>query len=217
MPTVNRRQDILAKKKHKVEEPETANVTETVGETAVQEEPTPEVAVDLAARLAEADALATKNWDLYLRSQAELDNYRKRAQRERQDLLKFGNENILRELLPVIDNLDRAVQHAREVEGENLGLLEGVEMTLGQFQRVLEKFQVIPFNSLGELFDPARHEAVGQMETGDHPPNAVAQELQKGYLLHERLLRPAMVMIAKAPAVTEASESRQEQAQKKPE
>jgi molecular chaperone GrpE len=181
------------------------------------EEATPEATVDLEARLAEAEALANKNWDLYLRGQAELDNYRKRTQRERQDLLKFGNENILRELLPVIDNLNRAVQHAREGEEENQGLLEGVEMTLGQFQRVLEKFQVVPFDSLGELFDPARHEAVGQLETSDFPPNAVAQELQKGYLLHERLLRPAMVMIAKAPAAAGETETKPEQAQKKPE
>jgi molecular chaperone GrpE len=215
MPTVIRRQDILAKKKHIVEEQEAAAINEAGEETAsAAEDPTPDAADDFAARLAEAEALGSKNWDLYLRSQAELDNYRKRAQRERQDLLKFGNENILRELLPVIDNLDRAVQHAREVEGENQGLLEGVEMTLGQFQRVLEKFQVVPFHSLGETFDPARHEAVGQLETGDYPPNAVAQELQKGYLLHERLLRPAMVMIAKAPAAGEETETKPDQANK---
>jgi molecular chaperone GrpE len=218
MPTVIRRQNVLAKKKHKGEEQESVTVTEAGEEAATQaEEATPEATVDLEARLAEAEALANKNWDLYLRGQAELDNYRKRTQRERQDLLKFGNENILRELLPVIDNLNRAVQHAREGEEENQGLLEGVEMTLGQFQRVLEKFQVVPFDSLGEQFDPARHEAVGQLETSDFPPNAVAQELQKGYLLHERLLRPAMVMIAKAPAAAGETETKPEQAQKKPE
>lgn len=178
-------------------------------ETAVEAEPAPE------ARLAEAEELARKNWDLYLRSQAELDNYRKRAQRDRQDLLKFGNETILRELLPVIDNLDRAVQHAREAGDEDQGLLKGVEMTLGQFRRVLEKFQVTSFDALGEKFDPARHEAMGQHETSDYPPNVVAQELQKGYLLHDRLLRPAMVMIAKAPADMEDQKTSQGQSEQK--
>jgi len=116
--------------------------------------------------------------------------------------------------LPVIDNLDRAVQHARETEGDNQGLIQGVEMTLGQFSRVLEKFQVIPFDSLGEMFDPARHEAMGQYETSDYPPNAIAQELQKGYLLHDRLLRPAMVMIAKTPAAAETTQNQTDQAEK---
>ncbi|HDR46609.1 MAG TPA: nucleotide exchange factor GrpE, partial [Geoalkalibacter subterraneus] len=77
--------------------------------------------------------------------------------------------------------------------------LEGVEMTLTQFGKVLEKFGVTPVSSIGEPFDPARHEAVGQLETAEHAPNVVAQELQKGYLLYERLLRPAMVMVAKPP------------------
>jgi len=186
-------------------------VTEAV-ETGAEAEDQGEL--DPAAKLAEAEELANKNWDLYVRSQAELENYRKRAQRDRQDLLKFGNENILRELLPVIDNLDRAVQHARETEGDNQGLIQGVEMTLGQFSRVLEKFQVIPFDSLGEMFDPARHEAMGQYETSDYPPNAIAQELQKGYLLHDRLLRPAMVMIAKTPAAAETTQNQTDQAEK---
>lgn len=174
-----------------------------------------EAAADPQAKLAEAEELARKNWDLYLRSQAELDNYRKRAQRDRQDLLKFSNENILRELLPVIDNLDRAVQHARDAEADSQGLLEGVEMTLGQFRRVLEKFQVTAFDALGEKFDPARHEAMGQYETSEYPPNVVAQELQKGYLLHDRLLRPAMVMIAKAPAGTQDQKTSQGQTEQK--
>jgi molecular chaperone GrpE len=216
MPTVIRRQDVLAKKKKQTEVQDTVTPEETAEETLAEAEAAAEEATDgPAAKLAEAEELAAKNWDLYLRSQAELENYRKRAIRDRQDLLKFGNENILRELLPVIDNLDRAVQHARETEGENQGLIQGVEMTLGQFQRVLEKFQVTPFDALGEPFDPARHEAMGQYETADFPPNAVAQELQKGYLLHDRLLRPAMVMIAKAPVAAEPTEDQTDQAEKK--
>ena len=185
----------MAKKKKSKEELDETLAPST--DEARAESPQP----DLEAQLAEAREEAAKNWDLYLRSQAELDNYRKRVQRDRQDQLRFGNENLLRELLPVIDNLDRAVQHAKEASASSDGLLEGVEMTLNQLQQALGKFGVTPIVAQAEPFDPARHEAVGQLETAEQPPNTVAQELQKGYLLHERLLRPAMVMVAKAPEI----------------
>jgi molecular chaperone GrpE len=143
---------------------------------------------------------ARKNWDLYLRERADLENYRKRAQREKEDLARFANEGILKEILPVMDNLERAVDHARQENGGGEALLQGVELTLGHFRKVLEKFGVTPIESLGQPFDPAFHEAMGQVESAQHPPNTVAQELQKGFLLNSRLLRPALVMIAKAPA-----------------
>jgi molecular chaperone GrpE len=141
---------------------------------------------------------ARNNHERYLRAMADMDNLRKRSQREKEDLAKFGNETLLREMLPVIDNLERAVAHAVEDKTTD-GLLEGVRLTLDQFSKVLEKFQVVPIEALGQVFDPAHHQAMGQLETEDYPANTVVQELQKGYLLNERLLRPAMVMIAKAP------------------
>lgn len=156
----------------------------------------PSLEEQLAARSEEAK----KNWDLYLRERADLENFRKRAQRDKEDLARFANEKFLREILPVLDNLERAVEHARQNQGGGEGLLEGVEMTLNQFQRILEKFGATPFESVGTAFDPSRHEAIGQVESAEHEPNAVAQELQKGYLLNERLLRPAMVMVAKPSA-----------------
>lgn len=189
------------KRKEKIEEsteaPETATDTQAAGpgETA----PVDEVR-ELGLALEEARAEARRNYDLYLRAAAELENYRKRAQREREDLAKFANEKILREMLPVIDNLERAVEHARQDGDKGGSLLEGVEMTLTQFGKVLEKFNVVSVTSVGEPFDPARHEAMGQIESAEHPPNTVAQELQKGYLLHERLLRPSLVMVTRAPA-----------------
>ncbi len=158
----------------------------------------------LTEQLAAAQAEASENRDHYLRSRADLDNFRKRAQREKEDLVKFSNETILRELLPVIDNLERALQHAA-VDGEK-GLLQGVELTLGQFSKVLEKFNVVAIDAVGEIFDPARHEAMGQIESTEQSPNTIVQLLQKGYLLNDRLLRPAMVLIAKAPAPPVASE-----------
>ncbi len=161
---------------------------------------------DLPAELTAAQEEAAKNWDLYLRCRADLENVRKRAQREKEESARFGNENLLREILPVFDNLERAVSHARGAAGCDDSLLQGVEMTLGQFGKVLERSGVTPIVALGQPFDPSRHEAMGQVEAADVAPNTVAQELQKGYLLSERLLRPALVMISKAPAVTSHSE-----------
>jgi len=161
---------------------------------AGQEKP-PTIEEELAACRAEVE----KYKDLHLRACADLDNYRKRARKEKEELLRFGNEGIIRELLPVLDNLERAVEHARHEQKESEGLVQGVEMTVDQFLKALEKFGAVPFNALGETFDPARHEAMGQTESAEHPPNTVVQVLQKGCLLNERLLRPALVMISRAP------------------
>lgn len=152
----------------------------------------------LLEQLTASQAEAQENRDHYLRARADLENYRKRAQREKEDLAKFANEAILKELLPVIDNLERALQHAGS-EGEG-ALLQGVELTLGQFRKVLEKFGVAAIEALGAPFDPAHHEALGQIESSEHPANTVVQSLQTGYLLNDRLLRPALVLIAKPPA-----------------
>lgn len=194
----------MSKKKQQHEAGEQNETAESAaGEqtpTAFQEKvPAQQPAAEEALAASQAEAL--KNWDLYLRARADLENYRKRAQREKEDLSRFANENLLREVLPVVDNLERALEHARQDDGGNGGLLQGVEMTLGQLQRVLDKFGVTPLRSVGEPFDPARHEALGQLESTEHPPNTVVQELQRGYLLNDRLLRPAMVMVAKAPPV----------------
>ena len=147
----------------------------------------------------------------YLRTLAEMENLRKRTQRDKEDLAKFANENILREILPVIDNLERAVDHAEQAE-TNDGLFEGVQMTLTQFSQLLTKFGVEPVDAIGQPFDPAYHQAMGQLESDEHPVNTVVQQMQKGYQLNSRLLRPAFVMLAKAPAnkETEADSSAEE-------
>jgi molecular chaperone GrpE len=150
--------------------------------------------------LASSQAEAAKNWDLYLRARADLENYRKRAQREKEELSRFANENLLREILPVMDNLERALEHARQTPNDSAGLMQGVEMTLAQLHKVLERCGAVPIEALGQPFDPSRHEALGQVESAEQPPNTVVQELHRGYLLNERLLRPALVMVARAPA-----------------
>lgn len=197
----------MTKKHKKDEHSEETNAAETpavepTGEAAPSEAPAePTLADQLAASRAEAQ----KNWDLYLRERADLENFRKRAQRDKEELGKFANEGILRELVPAVDNLERAIEHARQDGAGGETLLKGVELTLAQLQKALEKFGVVAIKSLGEPFDPSRHEAMGQVESADQPANTVVQEYQKGYLLNDRLLRPALVVVAKAPAVaTEA-------------
>lgn len=191
-------------KKHKKEEVS----EEMTGSEQPAAEPTVEAAPaetpaepTLADQLAASRAEAQKNWDLYLRERADLENFRKRAQRDKEELGKFANEGILRELVPAVDNLERAIDHARQDGAGGETLLKGVELTLAQLQKALEKFGVVAIKSLGEPFDPSRHEAMGQVESADQPANTVVQEYQKGYLLNDRLLRPALVVVAKAPAV----------------
>lgn len=142
---------------------------------------------------------AGKNWDLYLRERADLENARKRHQRDREEAIRFANDRLLREMIPVLDNLERAVGHAEQGDDDRQGLLEGVNMTINQFRKVLEDFGVKPINALGEDFDPNLHQAMGHVETTDQAPNTVTSEFQKGYLLNDRLLRPSLVMVARAP------------------
>ena len=154
--------------------------------------------VQLREELTQALNDTKEHQEKYLRTMADMENLRKRTQRDKEELAKFANENILREILPVIDNLERAVEHAEQAES-NDGLFEGVEMTLTQFSQLLNKFGVEPVDAIGQPFDPAYHQAMGQMESAEHPINTVVQQMQKGYQLNERLLRPAFVMLAKSP------------------
>lgn len=153
----------------------------------------------LRQELVVAKEEAGKNWDLYLRERADLENARKRHQRDREEAIRFANDRLLREMIPVLDNLERAVGHAEQGDDDSQGLLEGVNMTINQFRKVLEDFGVKPINALGEDFDPNLHQAMGHVETTDQAPNTVTSEFQKGYLLNDRLLRPSLVMVARAP------------------
>ena len=187
----------MAKKKAtKTTSPAGEETTEVIDETAEQEER--EQQENGEDQLQTALAEAADNKDLYLRALADLENYRKRAQREKEDAIRFANDNILRNIIPVLDNLERAIEHARMATDDQGSLLEGVEMTLGQFHKVLEASGVTPVEAMGQPFDPNFHQAMGQIPTGDQQPNTVVQELQKGYLLNSRLLRPSMVMVAAA-------------------
>jgi molecular chaperone GrpE len=148
--------------------------------------------------LTAAQKEAADYYNRLLRLSAEFENYKKRSSRELADFRKFANELIIKDLLGVIDNLERALASAADQEGNANSIAEGVELTLKEVFKILEKNGVTPIAAEGEAFDPTYHQAVMQQETADHPPNTVVQELQKGYLLHNRLLRPSMVAVSKS-------------------
>lgn len=153
---------------------------------------------EFEAQLAAAKAEASENHDRMLRMAAELDNFRKRASREMDDIRKYATENLIRQLLTVVDNLERAIASVSGESENGKSVVDGVVLTLAEIMKILEKHHVKPIQALGEPFDPAFHQAMCQEESADQPPNTVVQEFQKGYMIHDRLLRPAMVVVSKA-------------------
>jgi molecular chaperone GrpE len=154
---------------------------------------------NLEAELAAAREEARKNHDRWMRERADLENLKRRTERERAETVRFGTEHVLRDLLPVVDNLERAVEHARG-GGNGRPVVEGVELVLKALVDVLERHGVRRIEAVGARFDPAHHEAMAHVETEEHEPNSVMAEYQRGYRLHDRLLRPALVSVAKPPA-----------------
>lgn len=138
--------------------------------------------------------------DRYLRLAADFENFRKRALKDREEAHHFGHLNLVKDLLPSVDNLERAVDHARQGGvGSASGLLEGVELVLRELHAVLAKHGVTPIEALGQLFDPAVHEAMAQVPDGSKPANTVVEVFQRGYQLRGRLLRPARVVVSRPP------------------
>jgi molecular chaperone GrpE len=151
---------------------------------------------DLAEKLKLKEQEAQENYDRLLRVSAEFDNYKKRASREMEEFRKYSNQSLIKEMLSVVDNLELAMNSANGHKAIDKGLLDGLAMTHKEIIKVFEKFSVKPISAMGQTFDPAYHEAVMQEETDEYPANTVINELQKGYLIHDRLLRPAMVVVA---------------------
>jgi len=150
-----------------------------------------ELQLALAAKAEEVKALNDK----YLRLAAEFDNYKRLIQRDQRDQIRFGNEHLLKELLPVVDNLERAIKSSREGGGSDV-LIQGVDLTLKQLTGALTRFHVVPVETVGRPFDPATHQAVTSIESEKVPKQYVVDELQRGYLLHDRILRAAMVSVS---------------------
>lgn len=131
----------------------------------------------------------------YLRLYAEFENYKKMVQKEKEERIKYGNEELLRELLTVLDNLEMALKHSGENVSE--GLVKGVEMTLREFQRVTEKFGLVPIDALGKPFDPSLHHAMSQVERDDVEDKTVVEEFRKGYMYGDKVLRASLVAVSK--------------------
>lgn len=145
-------------------------------------------------------AEAEKFRDLALRSEAEMQNLRKRSERDVQNAHKFGVERLVQNLLPVMDSLEKAIETSEQAQTpEDDPQLEGLRLCLKLFSEVLEKEGIVVVDPLGTPFDPNLHEALSLIENPDLEPNSVMAVIQKGYQLHERLVRPAMVMVSKAP------------------
>lgn len=155
----------------------------------------------LKTQLAEAEARAAASKDGHVRALAELDNVRKRVEREFGNAAKFSNEKILGDLLNVADSLDLGLRAAGASDAQVTAIAEGMQLTRKQLLALLEKHGVTAVDPIGTAFNPELHEAVTMLESADVAPNHVLSVMQKGYKLHERLLRPAMVVVARAPAL----------------
>lgn len=141
-----------------------------------------------------------------LRAVADLENFKKRAQKEKEELQRFGSEKLLKDFLPVIDNLDRALEAARSA-ADYESLKKGVEMTRKGFEDTLGKHGVKAFSAKGQPFDPNRHEAMTAAETADLPPNHVHTEVLRGFTLNDRLVRPALVIVSRTPSAPATTET----------
>lgn len=153
-----------------------------------------QAALSLEEQLALKEKEARENWDRFIRERADLENYRKRVGREKEELLNYGNKSLLEEILPIIDNLERALTHASE-ESDS-AIVEGIRMTHAMLLTALKKFNVTPIEAVGAPFDSAFHQAMAQVPTDQHEPNTIVEEYQRGYMIKERLLRPSMVTVA---------------------
>jgi molecular chaperone GrpE len=152
----------------------------------------------LRAQLAEAEAKAAENWDKALRATAELENVRRRVEREAAMAQKYALERVLAELVTVLDSLELGLKAVAGEDEETRKHLEGLQLTHKQFWATLERYGVSVIDPQGQPFNPELHEAVSMLESSEAAPNHVLSVMQKGYRLHERLLRPAMVVVAKA-------------------
>lgn len=174
-------------------------VSEEIDVSAEEKETQAEEKDELSVQLAALKQELEQDRERFLRLSAEFENYKKRMTRQMDEFRKYANESLLKDLLAVVDNLERAIHTSGDQikEPTKTCVMEGVEMTLTEILKILNKCHVTSVEALGKQFDPAFHEAVMQEESEDHPENTVVSEFQKGYLIHGRLLRPAMVVVSK--------------------
>ena len=167
------------------------------GNDSVDEETeVPDKEPTVEERAADAESKYKEMQDRYLRLNAEFDNYKKRMMRENSDRLKYFNMELIKELLPSVDNLERAISHAGDENSDLENMIEGLQMVYKGMQEAFGKFGVSEIESIGKEFDPNCHQAVGMIESQEVPENHVAEECLKGYYLHDRIIRPTMVRVS---------------------
>jgi molecular chaperone GrpE len=171
--------------------------TPNSAQNSVDEKTPDDVTQALDQKLRNAEEDLKNTYDRLLRVSAEFENYKKRTSREMEEYRKYANEALISALLPAVDNLERAVESSKEGVADSRSLLEGVGLTLSDLIKILEKFHVKPIDAIGEAFDPNFHQAIMQEPSDEHPENTILQEMQKGYMIHNRLLRPSMVVVSK--------------------
>jgi len=162
---------------------------------------------ELVEKIQELQKESQRNYDLYLRSQAEMENMKKRNRKDKEDWLKFASETLIKEMLPVLDNLEKALSHSNN-ENTVHALKEGIHLTLKGLKDSLSKSGLEEVKALGESFDPCFHEAVSEMDDPKAKPGIVITELQKGYVLNSRLIRPAMVVVNRKKAGQQADQDK---------
>jgi molecular chaperone GrpE len=143
--------------------------------------------------------------DHFVRLQAEFENFRRRSLKEKQESLRFGHQNLVKDLLSAVDNLERAMEHGAQNAGAEVrGVLDGIALVHREILAALEKHGVSQIDAAGQIFDPAVHEAIGQIPSSGVPANTVVQVLQKGYVIHDRMVRPSRVLVSREPAPGES-------------
>ena len=162
--------------------------------------------ITLETQLAAAQAKADENWDQLVRTKAEMENIRRRTERDLANAHKFALEKFAQELLPVIDSMEMGVAAAQDENADVAKLREGTEMTLKMFETAIDKFGIKGVHPKGEEFNPEHHQAMTMIDSQEHAPNMIIDVMQKGYLLNERLVRPAMVVVASAKSKKDAEE-----------
>jgi molecular chaperone GrpE len=167
------------------------------GTSVTESDQTEDSVAAVEEKLRAAEEEAKETYDRLLRLSAEFENFKKRTTREISDFRKYANESLIRELLGVVDNLERALQSSGSNGQVDNGMIAGVELTRDGILKIFEKYNVRPVEALDQPFDPKFHEAVMQEDVEGVPANTVTQELQRGYLMHDRLIRPAMVVVSK--------------------
>jgi len=165
-------------------------------ENKIEKSPEKFTKAELIEKLNEKEKQLNETYDLYLRANAELENVKKRSKKDKEDWVKYSNESLIKEILPVLDNLEMAIAHSKN-ENSLDALREGVELTLKGMKDALKKSGLKELEAKGEIFDPCYHHAVSEQSSDEADAGTVLEELQKGYLLHDRLIRPSMVVISK--------------------